>query len=272
MPGRELEPSGRSGPVLTDVAVEMTDIFARAGLGESAMEIRRPAAVSALRPRRPAAGTTTLLAAAAAGLAGLGAGAFVLRAPTPAPARPVTQAPAGQVVPAQRPITLAEAASAPVSVEAAPPPTVIRPTAAAKPARGPADHAAGRSAPTVALAKARARRREPMPMAQPASCEHNATGAGCRRAVIQADRHLRAVYERAVRRGVSHAVLVDYRDRWADLRERNTEDPVRLIESYGALAYDLGRESRDQEERDERRQSSSGWKSVADAFRPLPLR
>jgi len=60
----------------------------------------------------------------------------------------------------------------------------------------------------------------PEPTAQPAGCDQNVESEGCRRAVIQADRHLRAVYQEAFRRGVSRDVLVDYRDRWADLRGR----------------------------------------------------
>jgi hypothetical protein len=110
--------------------------------------------------------------------------------------------------------------------------------------------------------------REPMPVAQPASCERDAAGAGCRQAVIQADRHLRAVYESAIRRGVSRTVLVDYRDRWADLRERQTDEPARLIDSYGALAYDLGREGRDNEQLADRRDAPSGLKALRDTLLP----
>ncbi len=82
-----------------------------------------------------------------------------------------------------------------------------------------------------------------MPMAQPASCERDAGSDDCRTAVIQADSHLRSVYQGAIRRGVSPDVMVEYCNRWADLRERDTDDPTRLIENYGALAYDLGREN-----------------------------
>jgi hypothetical protein len=81
------------------------------------------------------------------------------------------------------------------------------------------------------------------PAAQPASCERDARGEDCRRAVLQADRHLQDVYQSAVRRGVPQGVLVDYRSRWAVVRDRDSEDPARLIQGYGALAYDLGREN-----------------------------
>jgi hypothetical protein len=80
-------------------------------------------------------------------------------------------------------------------------------------------------------------------MAQPASCQRDARGEDCRNAVIQADQHLRDVYDQAARRGVSQDVLVDYRRRWAGLRDQKSDDPARLIEGYGAMAYELGREN-----------------------------
>jgi hypothetical protein len=105
-------------------------------------------------------------------------------------------------------------------------------------------------------------------VARPASCEQDADGEACRRAVINADRHLRAVYQSAYERGVSRRVLVDYRDRWADLRERNNEDPVRLIESYGGLAYDLGRETAEDQDGAPRPRSRSGLRGLADLLLP----
>jgi hypothetical protein len=83
----------------------------------------------------------------------------------------------------------------------------------------------------------------PRPVAQPASCERDAKGEDCRRAVVQADLHLQDVYQGAVRRGVSQEVLVGYRSRWTVLRDRDSGDPARLIEGYGGLAYELGREN-----------------------------
>jgi hypothetical protein len=123
--------------------------------------------------------------------------------------------------------------------------------------------------PKIQLAKARAVPRGAMPIAQPASCERDALGVGCRRAVIQADRHLRAVYESAIRRGVPREVLVDYRDRWADLRDRQTDQPARLIESYGALAYDLGREGSANEQIADRRDGPSAWRALRDTLLPF---
>ena len=267
MPGRELEPFGRSGPALSEVAAEMSAVFVRAGLGESAANLRPPPTVSALRPRQRGGGTAMLLVGAAAGLIGLGAGAFVIHAPLSAtPARDVRQAASRPAAPPQAapPITVAQAAPAPAVIgppPSQPPAAKAAPASSVQvPAQVPAKTRLAEAAPV--------RRRAAAPMAQPASCERDAAGAGCRRAVIQADLHLRAVYENAVRRGVPHAVLVDYRDRWADLRDRDTADPVQLIENYGALAYDLGRETRSPPADAERRRRPSGWKSVADAFRP----
>ncbi len=278
MPSGELELIGRSSPVLSEVAAEMSEIFDRAGVRPPAPGLRRAAAVSVLRPDRGNGQTMTLLIAAVAGLVGLAAGAFVIRTPA-TPSRPEVAAavqpkPQPQVKP---PIALAEAAPEPTPAEAAP----VRKHAAPKTSFAPAKAAARWHAPTrsrfadarlaqvgAASAKPPIRLREPMPMAQPVSCEQDAGGDGCRRAVIQADRHLRAVYESAIRRGVSRATLVDYRDRWTDLRERDTDDPSRLIESYGALAYDLGREAADGQDDAPRPRGRSGLNALADLLLP----
>jgi hypothetical protein len=281
MPGGELETAGRSGPALAEVAAEMSEIFVRAGVGQPAPAVRRPASVAALRPSRPGGPTATLLTATAAGLVGLGAGAFVIHMPgpaTPADARvaaepqskanpqPASQAPA--------PLVLAQAAPAPpVSapiVDVAPKTTPV--------SKAPANHAkaTARARFRTKLARlggprsasARAPIRLGVPMAQPASCEQDAEGEDCRQAVVQADRHLRAVYESAFQRGVSQRVLVGYRDRWSDLRERNTDDPTTLIESYGALAYDLARETADDQDAAPRPKSRTGLKALADLLLP----
>jgi hypothetical protein len=108
----------------------------------------------------------------------------------------------------------------------------------------------------------------PEPATQPASCEQDADGEECRQAVIQADRHLRTVYQNAFKRGVAREVLADYRDRWSDLRERNSEDPSQLIESYGALAYELGSETADDQGNAPRPKNRSGLKALADLLLP----
>ena len=273
MPGGVLEPIGRSDPVLAEVAAEMCEIFIRAGVGPPAPGLRRPAAVSALRPDRGNGSTATLLVAAAAGLVGLGAGAFVIRTPAPPPRTEARAADQPQVKPnTESRVALAEAAPAPVAAEAAPVqtrPAVGTSAAPAKAVARPRPLSRSRLAHIrAAQAKPPIRLREPMPMAQPASCEQNAVGADCRHAVIQADRHLRSVYETAIRRGVPRGTLVDYRDRWADLRDRNTDEPSRLIESYGALAYDLGRETADDQDVAPRPRGRSGLKALADLLLP----
>jgi hypothetical protein len=217
--------------------------------------------------------------AAAAGLVGLGAGAFVIRTPA-APVQPdakIGQAQRAQArlppqpqAPVTPPIALAEAAPAPAEAAApvARPPVVNSPPASVKAARASARSRTKLAQTRPAMAKPPIRLREPPPMAQPASCEQDVSGDDCRRAVILADRHLRAVYEGAIRRGVPRGVLTDYRDRWADLRERDTDDPTRLIETYGALAYDLGRENADDQDDSPRPKGRSGLKALADLLLP----
>jgi Meckel syndrome type 1 protein len=280
MPGGELEPIGRAGPALAEVATEMSEIFARAGMSQPVACLRRPAAVAALRPSRSESPAATLIAAAVAGAVGLAAGAFVIHMPVAqvhaaaklaSQARPPPQAEPQPAPRAAPPITLAQAAPA---AEAAP----VGPAAKRAPAIAGKTAAVRRATFRVKLARlggarpaeARPVVRLPVPVAQPASCEQDAEGDDCRRAVVEADRHLRAVYESAFRRGVSRSTLVDYRDRWADLRDQQTGDPTRLIESYGALAYDLGRESPDPDDDDDAPapRGRSGLKALADLLLP----
>jgi hypothetical protein len=260
MLGGELEPSGRSGPALAEVAAEMREIFDQAGLGPFPAGVAGPPATAALRPSRGRGLAITLLTAAVTGLLGFGAGALVFRAPgSPAP---VSAKAAAQSQPRQSqpqppspvtpPIALAEASAAP-AVEQGPPAKASSAVKAPSHRKGLSRAARSRAefrlklarlgGPSPAQATPPIRLGAPKPVAQPASCERDEGSEDCRRAVIQADRHLRAVFQGAFERGVSRKVLVDYRERWADLRERNSNDPVRLIESYGGLAYDLGRET-----------------------------
>jgi hypothetical protein len=280
MPGGELEPIVRSSPALAEVAAEMTEIFEQAGVGQPAPGVRRSSTVAALRPSRGAGPGATLMIAAAAGLVGLGAGAFVIRTPSPSAqtAGKSASQPARPQAPVTPPIALAQAAPAP-AVEFAPAaePKAARSPPAATPATAAAKSRARFRAKLARLGDARpastrgvVRAAEPTPMAQPASCEQDSAGDECRRAVVLADRHLRAVYERAIQRGVSRSTLVDYRDRWADLRDRDTENPTRLIESYGALAYDLGRETAGSNDPDDgpRPRGRSGLRALADLLLP----
>lgn len=277
MPGGELEPVGRPGPALAEVAAEMSEIFVRAGVGQPVAGLRRQAAVAALRPSRGGGPTATLLTAAAAGLVGLGAGAFVVHGPGtsgPADAKVAAQP---QTHPQTLPQPQAPAARFALA-QAAPAPTVEAEPKTAPAAKAPADHAKATSRARFRMKLARlggprsAAARPPIrlgvPVAQPASCEQDAEGDDCRQAVVQADRHLRAVYESAFQRGVSQKVLVGYRDRWADLRERNTDDPTGLIESYGALAYDLARENADDQDAAPHSKGRSGLKALADLLLP----
>jgi hypothetical protein len=214
---------------------------------------------------------------------GLGAGAFVIRTPGPTPAEAPSAAkiaiqsqpqPLAKSQQKPPPIALAQAAPAPV-VEAALAKAPPAAEASSSPAKSGIRARARFRMKLARLGGARAaearppiRLAVPQPMAQPASCEQDADGEGCRQAMVQADRHLRAVYENAIRRGVSRDVLVDYRDRWADLRDRHTDDPTRLIESYGALAYDLGRETADDQDDAPRPRGRSGLKALADLLLP----
>jgi hypothetical protein len=244
-------------PALDEVAAEMDGVFVRAGVARRAAGLHEPSAVSALRPGREGGRVVMIAVAAAAGLIGLGAGAFVVRTPAAA----VQPPPAPQ--PQRPPAVVAQAEPVPI-IPAPAPTTADRPQAASEAAPRTAARATSPHKPVVAAPHVRADVAE----AQPASCERSTGGVGCRRAVIQADRHLRSVYENAFRRGVPHEVLIDYRDRWANLRERDTDDPARLIQNYGALAYDLGREAADDEQGVERRRGGSGWRALADAILP----
>jgi hypothetical protein len=269
MPAGELEPIGRSGPALAEVAAELNEIFERAGVGQAA-------SISALRRRDGNGSAMTLLAAAVAtSLLGFGAGALVIRMHSPrdlvaSRIAAVTQpSPQPSVSP---PIALAQAALAPA--------TDTAPVAKAVAASPKTLHRAARlrdhsrpelatlGEPTAAEDKPPIRLGVPSLAARPASCEQDADGEECRQAVVQADRHLRTVYQGAFERGVSRQVLVDYRDRWARLRVRNNEDPVRLIESYDSLAYDLRREAGDDQEEGPRPKSRSGLSALADLLLP----
>jgi len=259
MPGGELEPI-LPPPNLQGVPAEMSRIFTRAGATGAARSAAPPPRVSALRPEKGGGKGISWLAAAVAGVAGLGAGAFIIHTPAMSPVAPAPQK-------AAQP-----AAAPPAAVADAGPPLIIAPApvetaAPAEPAPRVAAQRAARPKPKAVIVR-QASVREPAAMAQPASCEKDATGPGCRRAVIQADHHLRDVYEEAVRRGVPRAVLVDYRDRWAGLREDSRDDPAHLIQGYGALAYDLRREARDDEEGASRRRSPSGLHALASALVP----
>ena len=276
--GGELKPIGHSGPDLAEVAAEMREIFVQAGLGESSPAPGRPEPVIDLQPPRLGGSVITLMIAAVAGLLGFGAGALVFH---PSPPRAPVVAARSQPPPTQTqplppvtpPIALAEAAPAPATDQKPPaieePPAAKASSSVKNPPAAPHSRTEFRlklsrlGGPGPAQASPPVRQGAPNAPAQPASCERNDDSEDCRRAVIQADRHLRAVFQGAFDRGVSPGVLAGYRDRWANLRERNSDDPVRLIESYGGLAYDLGRERASDHD------DAPRPKSLADLLPPL---
>jgi hypothetical protein len=59
--------------------------------------------------------------------------------------------------------------------------------------------------------------------------------------LLAADARLRRAYHAATRAGVPNPVLADYRDRWARLRRRSTDEPARVVAGYGQMARELGR-------------------------------
>jgi hypothetical protein len=63
------------------------------------------------------------------------------------------------------------------------------------------------------------------------------------RDVILADLRLRRAYARAISAGVSQSIIVDYRNRWEDLRYEAKSRPERVVVSYRAMANDLTRMS-----------------------------
>jgi hypothetical protein len=62
--------------------------------------------------------------------------------------------------------------------------------------------------------------------------------------LMAADRRLRVAYSHAVRAGVPRQILVDYRNRWADLREDASWRPARVAAGYGEMSADLERLAR----------------------------
>ena len=300
MDGGEFGALGRSSPALAEIAAEMGEIFDRAGLGLGIDARPRSAALAAVRPsrrgRRPAG---ALLIAAVAGLLGLAAGALVIRSagsPVPSVSRLAAQSVPLQRKAASQPLPKPPA-SPPVALAEATPPLGVQPLPdqappSAKPhVRDPGSPVAARSAsrprtrfelkldrlgaPAPAYAAPPIRQTDPpirqaaqAPEAERAGCDSNGDGEDCNRAVAQADRRLRAAYEAAVERGVSRRVLVDYRDRWTDLRDRDDQTPTRLIAGYGALAYDLQRERPDDRGEAPRPDGRSGLRALKDLLVP----
>ncbi|HTK33860.1 MAG TPA: hypothetical protein VL358_01065 [Caulobacteraceae bacterium] len=84
-------------------------------------------------------------------------------------------------------------------------------------------------------------------LSRPAARAGAARTRGCctYEALRAADRRLRQSYQQAILAGVSHATLVAYRDRWADLRRRAKSEPERMVSGYGVLATGLAESAHD---------------------------
>jgi hypothetical protein len=116
---------------------------------------------------------------------------------------------------------------APVEVAAAP--TVTMPTASTGPI--PVLDSAPVTAPAAKHAGVRKAKLTPSRRSRPSD-------------LMAADRRLRAAYSHAIRAGVPRHVLVEYRDRWADLREDASWKPERVAAGYGRMSADLERLAR----------------------------
>jgi hypothetical protein len=75
------------------------------------------------------------------------------------------------------------------------------------------------------------------------ACSGDEQGEACRAYVLEADKRLRDTYEKAFHAGVTHEVLVEYRDRWNDLRDRFSANPEALAAGYASLTADLRAEA-----------------------------
>ena len=134
------------------------------------------------------------------------------------------------------PAASAPLAAAPAAIALPPPPTALDAEAAAP--AGQTLEAAPQPEPSAETGRARLRH-----AARAAAVAHHAARARGARgpgyaAVLAADQRLRAAYSRAVRAGAPHAVLVRYRNEWAQARSQNAR-PGRLIASYAELERGL---------------------------------
>ena len=206
---------GGQPPDAGTVSNELEQIFVAATGVASSHAARTPPGRSVRHPlnageRRRRVPTTALGAVAAMVLAGASAFAVAYTAPSSSPLA--------------EPAPAADAPRRTVSiVTGLAPPSTRAPTAQAEAATTtPAAQAAPR-AHRVELAAVTHRRR---------------AGKGD---LIAADRQLRRAYARAVSAGVPRPILVDYRNRWADLRHEAAWRPDRVAVGYRAMAGDLTR-------------------------------
>jgi len=202
------------------VAGDLEAIFADAALGgagrrTSASKVRT---VGGRRSRWPMA---TVGAVAAAGFVGLSAGAGLvgLHSPSKASRAAATSAPAPAAPRAMLPVQVA----------------VVSPTVSVPEANGPVPVLD--TEPVADTPSARAPGQARMHMA----AHRRPARAGD---LLAADRRLRVAYSHAVHAGVPRHILVDYRNRWADLREDASWRPARVAAGYGQMSDDLERLAR----------------------------
>jgi hypothetical protein len=233
--------SGGGSIPFPSVSTELEQIFVGATGLPSSRSARRPSgrdlrSPSARGGRRRRAPTAALGAAAAMILAGASAFAVAYSAPSSS-ANPKAAAPsatahnASPIVTAPMPSGLA-AADAPIH------------SAPVRSERAPRAH-------RVEIAAAAPRR-----ISRPAPVRRLAYGD-----LIAADQQLRRAYAGAISAGVPRSILVDYRDRWDDLRQETNWRPDRVVVGYRALAGDLTRLSRPTSgyERREAFREPGGW-------------
>jgi hypothetical protein len=241
-PGHPIEgPSFCATPLSSVVAADLEAVFLKApSLRKNAGSADDLAARTPVRrkifafpeKRTSRSSPATLGVIAAAALVGLGAGAMMKRSVASA-AGPAT---AAQTVPSYYVSTLP--APPPIRLDAEP---IRMPVAASAPiiseTGAQASKAKAKPARTTKAAAASRSRTED----SGAACGQSRRSANACRydQVLAADRRLRQVYQRAVRAGVSHAVLVDYRDAWSQASRRAAKNPQSAVRRYEALGEEL---------------------------------
>lgn len=242
LPTTRLEPPAPSHPaggVARSVADELEAIFPSPSEGRRPIRRRlgsgRGRATDA--GARPAGKVAAWGAVIAAALVGVSAGSLMPRGRAPIPEANL---------PTDRPLAVAAATPAPAPVAASPP---------VLPSPGPlAPPVAAATAPVKAVDRAAEPVRRPATVARKAAVKRSTKparpkttlaacgGSRCTHSdVLAADRRLRRAYSAAIRAGVSRAVLVDYRNRWARLRHRAPREPALVVARYSAMARDLNR-------------------------------
>ena len=227
----------RAPPVSRAVADDLESIFTQPG-GSGGLVRRRLRLTGRAKREKTTPGSSgerraaRLGAVLASALIGVSAGALlagVHPAQKPAPGRQLT------VVAAPQPAPLSQLAAfaAPASQAAQLPPNALGAASASdrtpRPKKAVAREA---SRPGAAVKPQRTRVAE-------ATCGRHAR---CGRSqVLAADARLRRAYSDAIRAGVSNTVLIDYRERWWNLRRHAPREPGRVVAGYRQMASELDR-------------------------------